>query len=528
MMRQVAAIVAVCTVTLLPAAHGFLQEEAVPVEPSELAKRDDLIDKKVAVDDHKAFYVQRNGSDPDELRLKRTDVTFLVPRAQRPQDPTRMTAALVRGILRRDGSKLVCDVTELKPVAGDLDRLERGIAAVGARDSETRKAWARWAERRARDFKNEALMKRARELEGEAFRIETGMKRLGVDAPQEWLAMAQDARRRKVPEPEPEALAHRAFRAKLATTPGEAELQTIVRDIEAFFPKASADRESGRANLARWEAQYADDPASAYRDAPATARKAFDRRLWADATERLINFQNTGDVAAGLAAAESARTLLPEKADLSTRLIEQAISRARQSLGTLRQSDVKQLAGVLKDTLNQPDQALAVLREWLEIRRGRLSDTDAEGPIALAGLYEELLGDKVTAVELLRKAWRIDPTSKEVVDAFRIRGFRKVQNEWVEVAPAADAPEKQARPTQGRTRGLIGLTPEEVRSRMGVKPDRTSYLGSKGQLIEQWIFLDSQYVRYVNLLHSTDDLKPRVVADYAIPRAKVKGKFGPP
>ena len=62
-------------------------------------------------------------------------------------------------------------------------------------------------------------MKRARELEAEAFRIETAMKRLGVDAPEEWLAMAKDARRRRVPEPEPAALAHRAFRAQLAATP---------------------------------------------------------------------------------------------------------------------------------------------------------------------------------------------------------------------------------------------------------------------------------------------------------------------
>lgn len=209
-------------------------------------------------------------------------------------------------------------------------------------------------------------------------------------------------------------------------------------------------------------------------------------------------------------------------------MIQKAVSRARQTLSTLRLSELKELAAVLKDKLNQPDQALAVLREWLEIRRSRLSGTDAEGPVALAALYEDLLGDKVTAVELLRKAWRIDPTSKEIAEALQIRGFRKVKNEWVESGPVADAPGKQARPDPGRTKGLTGLTPEEVRSRMGVKPDRISYIGSKGQLIEQWIFLDIQYVRYVNLLHSPADLKPRVVADYAIARTKVTGNLGPP
>ena len=74
-------------------------------------------------------------------------------------------------------------------------------------------------------------------------------------------------------------------------------------------------------------------------------------------------------------------------------------------------------------------------REWLEIRKSRLSDTDAEGPLELASHYEEMLGDTVTAVELLRKAWRIDPNSKEIAEAFRIRGFRKVRDEWVLAGP---------------------------------------------------------------------------------------------
>ena len=60
-----------------------------------------------------------------------------------------------------------------------------------------------------------------------------------------------------------------------------------------------------------------------------------------------------------------------------------------------------------------------------------MRDTDAEGPLELASNYEEMLGDTVTAVELLRKAWRIDPNSKEVAEAFRLRGYRKVRDEWV-------------------------------------------------------------------------------------------------
>ena len=176
--------------------------------------------------------------------------------------------------------------------------------------------------RRARDFKNDALMKRAEDLEAEAFRIETAVKRLGVDAPAEWLAKAKDARRRRVPEPEPAALAHRALRATLDAATDVQGLEAAIREIEEFFPRAKDDADSARTNLARWDELYAKDPAAAYRDAPANVRKALDRRLWADANERLLDEQPAGDLRAALALAQRATTLVPEKKELASRLIE--------------------------------------------------------------------------------------------------------------------------------------------------------------------------------------------------------------
>jgi len=92
---------------------------------------------------------------------------------------------------------------------------------------------------------------------------------------------------------------------------------------------------------------------------------------------------------------------------------------------------------------------------------------------------------------LLRKAWRIDPKSKEIAEAFRTRGFRKVGNDWVESVQttdgnADDGAEKKAQ-SAPLSQGLRGLTPPEVVLRLGGKPDRVSFLGSRGQLIEQWI-----------------------------------------
>ena len=209
---RVVAFVFVWTCGLATAAIGSYQEEPVQVEPADLSRRAELIGKEVAIDDRVSFYVPRTGADPDELQLRRTNVTFLVARKLRPEKYRTLIAVLVKGVLRRDAGRLVCDVKEITPVPGDMDRLERGLSGLSARDHETRKAWAAWADRRARDFKDEALLKKARTLEIEALRIEADRTRLGVDAPREWLAMAWSARRKKILEPEPSALGHRAWR----------------------------------------------------------------------------------------------------------------------------------------------------------------------------------------------------------------------------------------------------------------------------------------------------------------------------
>ena len=210
MSERAVAVVVMSVCLLTTTASGFYQGEAVQVvEAADLENRPDLIGREVLVDDHVAFYVVRSKS-ADELQLKRTGITFLVPRRLRPTATSRRSAVKVRGVLKRDEGRLVCNVTALEEVPGDLERLEQGVAGLSDKDFETRQTWARWAEHRAHDFKDDALLKRAKAVEAEALRIEARMKRLTVDAPGQWLEMALDARRRQVPEPDPSALAHRA------------------------------------------------------------------------------------------------------------------------------------------------------------------------------------------------------------------------------------------------------------------------------------------------------------------------------
>jgi len=507
------------------------QVAPVPVEAAELERRGDLIGRTVVVDDHVAYYVTRRGTEDDELQLKRTAVTFLVSRRLRPREAPRIGAVVVRGVLKREGSRLYCEVTGIDVVTGDRDRLERAIADLPPKDFAARQSWAAWAERRARDFKDNALFERARAIESDALRIRADMRRLAVDAPQEWLAMAKDAKGRQIPEPEPSAQAHRAIRAMLAAATSIPDLKSLIQEIESFFPNVRTDRASGGANLARWEKPSGDDPAGTYRMANPDIRKALDRRLWADATERLLELQASADVRSALDASDQAANLLPERPELTERLTRKSLAKARQNLADMRLDDVKAMAQVYRERLRQPNEALNLLRDWLKSKQDRLSNTDAEGPLGLAILYEELLQDRVTAVELLRRAWKIDPNSQEIAEAFRSRGYRKAKDDWIEAVP------EQAGKPNGRTnpsipgavtsQGLRGLTAEEVGTRIGGKPDRVNYIGSKGQMIEQWIYyLDTKQVRFVNLLHAPGELKPRVVADYSLPLIKLKDGAG--
>lgn len=534
--RPIAAAMAAALLLIAIAAASWAQGQPpagapVVVEPADLARRQDLVGREVVVDDRVAYYVTRSGSEDDELQLKRTPITFRVPKRLRPEAGPRIPAAVVRGVLERDGNRLVCRVNGLEVKPADAERLRTAVAQLGPRDYSTRRAWARWAERRAAEFKDNALMRQARALDAEALHLEGDARRVEVNAPQEWLTMAREARRRKVPEPEPSAMAHRALRARLTAAADPAALRALARDVAEFFPKAEQDQAAARTKLGRWEREYLDAPADGYRDAPAPIRRALDRRLWAEVQSRLMEAEPIPDLPAAVEQSEKAAKLLPERPDLPVRLLEKGIGAVRRDLARLRRDEVKALADVYRTRLHREDQARAVLREWLEARKSRLSNTDAEGRVALAGLYEELLQDRVTAIELLRKALEIDPTSREIEDAFRNRGFRRSKDQWVEDNPqgGGSTPAEAATPAKqgvASSQSLIGLTSKDLREKLIAKPDSKSYIATRGQLIEQRIYLDTDSVRYVNLLRTPGESRFRVIADYTLPRRGQKG--GPP
>jgi hypothetical protein len=509
------------------------------VEPSALTRRPDLLGRLVVVDDRvRLFQWHRETGYYDEISLRRTPVIFrLGPRLRFEQAPG-AAAVRVEGVLGREGDRWVCDVTALELLPKDLERIDRELSSVGPRDAEQRTAWARWAEQRGRDFKDEALLERARQLETEAVRIEAERPSKEKDPPRRWLELAQRAREHKVPEPEPSALAHRAFAARFAAAETVDAVQSLVADIEAFWPGCRAPLGGNGPNptdLQAWLTPYARDPAAAYRSAPEPVRAALDHRLWADVIQRLAELRINAEPQRALEYARTAAAALPDRPEPVARLLEQGLKQATENLNVLRQADVEELARVYQETLHRPEAARDLIRRWLDNQRDhRLSSTDAEGRVLLAQQYDTLLkeGGRAAAVALLQDAWRIDPQSRQVAEAFRQWGFRKVNDQWVEPASSggpsgrASAPESIAPAgagaggSSGRSTTLLGLTPQQVRLRMGGKPDRIVWSASQSQLVEQWIYQGVNQDQYLNFLHTPGDLVPKLVAYYSRPRSR--------
>jgi hypothetical protein len=487
------------------------------VEPAELAKNADLIGRELVVDD-RLKYFQIHGKIYDEFYLRRTPIPFRLPARLQTDHPPRAVGILVEGVLKRAGDRLVFEVSAYQPLASDLDRLKAGIKALPETDYQGRYAWARWAEQRAKAFEDKDLLSLSALVEAEAIHNEA--ERFTADPVTHWMTLARKARQRNVPEPLPSALAHRAFNARLSTAKSAEELKALRGDIEAFFPDATkpAPSDEGREI---WMAPYAADPYSTYLKLPPPTRAIFDRRLWAETTQRLFEARAAADPLHALSLADEAETQLPDRPEVAKRLVANGLDRAKEDVGALRQTEVEALAKLYRERLNQPAKAKELLRGWLNDRRKkRLSPTDAEGRVLLAAQFQALVQDRETAVALLQEAWRIDPASQEVPEALLRLGLRKVEGQWIDPSRAKAVSAEESAPGVVDARSsLLGLDPREVRGRLGGKPNQIVYSATQGEVIEQWIYWGPRENQYVNFVRRSREARPKVVAYYSLPRA---------
>lgn len=540
--RTFLCVVVVGTLTLPGPSVAFaVPQQPISVEPSELTKRPDLVGKTVVVDDRVARIQFHQGRDFDQIFLRRApDFPFDLPERLRFKKSPRSPVVRVTGLLQQVGGRFWCEVSELELMPADLDRLNGALATMPRVDFAKRLAWVRWAESRANVFKDEALRARARQIETEVLRDEAA--RPSADPSSHWLSLADRAREHEIAEPEPSALAHLGFRAAIKKSTAANDLGLVVGRLEQFFPEAKSVPVSGAgADLSGWKRAYELDPAAAYRSATESDRSAMNRRLWVDAKAKWLDRKAIESPNTSLELAEEAAARLPERPELATSLLQKALELATVDPLVLTVAEVERLARIYRDRLEKPEQAKSLLRDWLFAqRRGLQATRNAESRIALAGQFERLANDREAALDLLREAQSLDPDSPQVIEAYLVRGFRKIDGRWSE-APAAgpdrggetetgdhssepvERPELGNRGLDDRADALLGASPDQVRARMGGRPNRRVVSATQGQILEQWIYSDARESRYVNFLHRTGDSRPRVVSYFSLPIGRGRG-----
>jgi hypothetical protein len=396
----------------------------------------------------------------------------------------------VRGTLRREGDAWSVDVTappEFLPP--DRERLEKAVAGLNATDSKSRSDLGNWGLRQAQLYADAELANQALAVIGEAITIEAD--RPANAAPDRQIALARGARERKVPEPAPSALVHRAYRARLGQIDDPAAAEAFLAELRSLLPE-TAQSPQPAADLGAVRPAYQKDPAAAYRQADPATRAALDRLLLGDTTQKALELALAADPTQALALATRAEQTLPDRPDVARSLIVRALQPL--DVGALRRAEVLERAELARK-IGQADLGDDLVRRWLDNqRKNLLRPTDAEGRLLLAGEYETLLKDRATWQELVEEARQIDPDSEAIKDAYRTRNYRLVGDRWVPPEGAAAATpgktaESPVRPAAapGSPDPYRGLSRAEILQQLG-KPDRIARVATQGQIREQWSF----------------------------------------
>lgn len=495
--------------TVLLAVPLPADDAPMTVDPPDLTSRADLLGREVVVDGRVRLYQLRPSRGFDEVLLRESDAVFRLPPRLAYREAPRQRVAKIQGVLRREGNQYVVDVSSIQLLPEDHERLERGIAALAARDREGRLAWARWAARRGELYDDDELRGRARRLQTEALELEA--RTPDAQKPQVALDLARRAREQGLDESLASALAHRGFVAQAREAKTVEALRELADRVARFLPESERVQ---TADLSAWQAAYETDPFDAYRQASQAVRRALDRRLLAGILERELRLRAAADPRSAIALADEARSRLPDRPALAAELRSQGLQARSQDVSRLRRDEVVDLARTYEQN-GQPQKGRDLIRAWLLQRRDAIARKRVvDERIQLAEDFLALENDRTSALELLREAAEIDPEARLVAEAFRRLGFRREGDRWVEAVPGRAAESaSEAGASAAKDDPLLGLTPEEVVARLG-KPDRKSQSVTQGRGMIQWVYLgnnaNAQYVYF----EKRPGFPPQVVARY--------------
>jgi tetratricopeptide (TPR) repeat protein len=490
-------------------------QEPADLLPQEVEKRPELVGRKVAIDGRVTLYQFHQGRGFDEVVMKDSGLLLKLPPNLRFRQAPAQRTVRAEGTLRRQGDQLVLDVDSIQVVPEDRERVTQALRLLPPGELTDRRAWQRWAARRAAAYNDEALRKLARAIQVEVIQFEA--LRPQARTPEAALALARQARQEQLPEPLASGLAHRAFTARARSAETPEALDRLATEIEEFLPASKTPLAATPPGIDDWYKRHYTNPEAAYNQAPPEIRPALDRRLLANVRQKAILRRAEADPRSAFDLSAQAQAVLPDRPELAARLNELGLQSGATNVTQLRRAEVLDLVR-RHEQQGKAEEGRALLRSWLDFQRDRkLAANDAYGRVRLAQEYLSLLGDRDAAIALLQEAAQLDPQSADAAAELRKLGFRQEGGRWVPTRGAGAAPPTDLAAQPERAAGdepLLDLTPDEVLARLG-KPARRSIAITQGTLLIQWAYPgNGRSVMYVNF-RKVGAQPARVVARYS-------------
>ena len=212
----------------------------------------------------------------------------------------------------------------------------------------------------------------------------------------------------------------------------------------------------------------------------------------------------------------------------------EGLAASRRELGTLRLDEVKALAEVYREKTatdpTRPGKSSATgSRSSVPAQRHRRRRARGAWPASTTTCSRTGSRPSSCCVKPGRSTRaRGRPPMRSATGASarrRISGSRRTPQRGP--GPGGDGAESGSLRPADQPRASSASRPTNSRQKLIAKPSFKNYRRFRGQLIEQRVYLDTGSVRYVNLLHAPGELKPRVIADYTLPRLGRKGGPAP-
>ncbi len=391
----------------------------------------------------------------------------------------------VLGELKRDGSgPLYFRLLDVRKGKSDMDRLNEQILDLPPKEHEPVYELAKWAEERAKFYKDEELSTQAIKLYDRALRREQINVRKRDYATFRDLALK--AGRIGLGEARKNALLYEGRYREWQLTrqkAGSKQLAGLAAAVASELPGAAVPVPIVDQDFrGRWK----EEPLRVYEEAT-FGFEQMHRFLYQEISLDSIQKDAHADGRNGRVIAARLRQELPEFPAMADAFVRKKLESLIQNVTQLKIDEMLALRESLLDA-GSADKADEALRNWFKDRETKLRKEGIDGLIELASLHETLFPDGAReAIKVLLEAEHRKPGSSIVQQRLESYGYRQINGDWKSSDEVRDFENSPINRAMREGRVIPGMTQEQVRRALG-EPTSVSRLLTARHVIEYWVY----------------------------------------